>query len=200
MTRVSKSVVLIFIGLLLASCGGTRLTKTWRNPAYHGKMLANILVIGVSEQKPLRRSFENKFVNRLKAAGVNAHASHAVLAIDGKLQKDAVLAAVQKLGVDAVLITHLVDVQESEVYHPAQVHGFYDYYGRIYHYAHRPGYTTTHVKVALETSLYDVKTNDLVWSADSKTVNPGSKMEMFDNVIDAVVRDLQKQNLLPASK
>ena len=49
----------------------------------------------------------------------------------------------------------------------------------------------------METKLYDVNTEKLIWSAKSKTANPKSKIELFDSVIEALVQDLKKNKLLP---
>jgi hypothetical protein len=49
----------------------------------------------------------------------------------------------------------------------------------------------------LETKLYDVKTEQLIWAATSKTANPKSKIKLFDAVIEALVQDLKKNKLLP---
>ncbi|NIR14946.1 MAG: hypothetical protein GWN86_13755 [Desulfobacterales bacterium] len=49
----------------------------------------------------------------------------------------------------------------------------------------------------METKLYDVKTEKLIWAASSKTANPKSKMKLFDAVVEALVRDLKNNKLLP---
>jgi hypothetical protein len=61
----------------------------------------------------------------------------------------------------------------------------------------QPAQYTTSVRVGLETKLYDVGTEKLIWAVLSKSANPKSKMKLFDAVIEALVRDLKKNKLLP---
>jgi len=49
----------------------------------------------------------------------------------------------------------------------------------------------------LATNLYDVKTEKLIWSGKSETLNADSTKQMIDDVIEVVIKDLQKNNLLP---
>jgi hypothetical protein len=44
--------------------------------------------------------------------------------------------------------------------------------------------------VRLVTNLYDVKTEKLIWSGQSETLD-------IDDMIKVVIKDLQKNNLLP---
>jgi hypothetical protein len=163
------------------------------------------LVIAVTKQKDLRRSFENKFVQQLKATGVRAVASTAEMDANQKLEKEAILSLVEKLGVDSVLVTHLVSMKEKEVstprtkYVPADDYhgGVAQYYADIYDYSGDPQYSPISVKVRLESKLYEVKTEKPIWSAQSKTIDPQSTMKLFDAAIVAFVKDLQQNKLLP---
>jgi hypothetical protein len=165
-----------------------------------------LFVIGVAKEENTRRSFENKFVAKLQAEGVQAVASSSVMESDQKIEKAVILAAIEKLDIDAVLVTRLVSLKEEEVRSPStseygspdDYHGrYYQDYNTAYEYAHQPAQYTTSVRVGLETKLYDVKTEKLIWAASSKTANPKSKTKLFDAVIEALVRDLKKNKLLP---
>ncbi len=188
---------------LIISCAGTSLTNTQVDESRRGKPVTDILVIGVTykEKEDVRRSFEDRFVAQLKAAGVEAISSGDAISIpaDLMLQKDEILKAVNKFNNDAVIITHVVGKEKKEVYTPGgrRYGGYYGYYGRVYGYAHSPGYSSTNTSYRLETNLYDVKTEKLIWSGKSETLNPESSKQMIDDVIKEVIKDLQKNNLLP---
>ena len=59
-------------------------------------------------------------------------------------------------------------------------------------YRSGPQYYPTRVKVRLETNLYDAKTEQKVWSARSRTLNPKSDTALIDSVIEVIVKDLKK--------
>ena len=191
--------------LLLISCTTTKITHTWADKSYRGWPFSHILVIGVTDKNEVRRSFEEKFVAKLKASGVKGVESYAVMAPDEKIDKKTIVAVVEKTGVDGVLLTYLVAVREKEVASPSATYEpVDDYHGgsaqdmfSAYEYRSEPKLYTTQVKVRLETNLYDAKTEQKVWSARSRTLNPKSDTALMDSVIDALVKDLKKNKLLP---
>jgi hypothetical protein len=163
------------------------------------------LVIGVSEKSETRRSFEEKFVMKLEATGVKGVESSAVMSADEKIDKETILAVVEKTGADGVLLTYLVAVKEKELASPGPTYSRTDdYHGgsmpdlsSAYEYKSGSQLYTTQVKVRLETNLYDAKTEQKVWSARSSSLNPKSDTALMDSVIDALVKDLKKNKLLP---
>ena len=194
-------VYVVFSGAFIIACGGTKLTHTWVDETYHGKPVLDILVIAVTHKEDNRQSFEDKFVAQLKMSGVEAVSSSDVIPIpaDLELTKEEILKAVNKFKNDAVIITHLVGVEEKESYTPPErdrggYHGYYDWASG---HTYEPGYYRTHALVRLATNLYDVKTEKLIWSGQSETLDPGSINQIIDDVIEVLIKDLQKNNLLP---
>lgn len=194
--------------LLLLSCSTTQTTNTWVSPSYRGSPVSNVLVIAVTKDGNLRRSFENKFVQQLKATGVRAVSSAAEMPLDQKVKKEAVLALVEKLGADSVLVTHLVSLKEKDISTPPATstqdtpddyHGgtYYESVAQAYDTSAGAQYNPTQVKVRLESKLYEVKTEKPIWSAQSKTIDPQSTMALFDSAIAAFIRNLQQNKLLP---
>ena len=202
---LNRFAIAAFTWLFLISCSTTKLTSTWTDPQYRGSQYSHLLVIGVAEQEDIRRSFEERFVERLEANGIKAVESSSVMSKDQKIDKETILAVVEKTGVDGVLLTYLVAVKEKEVASPGPTYSRADDYhgGTIpdlssaYDYRSGSQYYTTRVKVRLETNLYDAKTEQKVWSARSRTLNPKSDTALMDSVIDALVKDLKKKKLLP---
>ena len=62
----------------LAACASTELVNQWSNPAYTSPSFKKVMVIGVTKQASIRRTFEDEFVAQLKAAGVNAIPSYRI--------------------------------------------------------------------------------------------------------------------------
>ncbi|MCD6586445.1 MAG: hypothetical protein J7K96_11840 [Desulfobacteraceae bacterium] len=189
----------IFIFFII-SCSGTKLTQKQVNKKFIGKPVSDILVIGIEDKEKNRVSFENKFVAALKAVGVEALSSADVIPMppDLKLEKEDILNTVKKFQNDAVIITHVKSIEDKEVRtrDARSRTSFYSYYGFVYGYANQPGYSSTKKIVRLETNLYDVKTEQLIWSGVSKTWNKDSKNEIINDVIQVVIEDLQKNNII----
>jgi len=74
---------------------------------------------------------------------------------------------------------------------------YYDYYRAGYRYLHGPGHFSSSTTVLLATNLYDVKTEKLIWSGESKTFNRDPKEgEIIKDVVKALVDNLQKRQLI----
>lgn len=194
-------VIILIAGVLTSSCASTKLTHTWVDEGYKGKPFSDFLVIGVSDKEDVRQSFEEKFVEQLKQAGVDAVSSaHAIdIQEDKKLEKEEIFEAVQKNHNDAVIVTHLTGVEKEERYNPPPGvrRGYYGYYRLTYDVVHRPRYTATQTFVRLETNVYDAKTEKPIWSGQSETWQPGSEKQIIDEVISLVIEDMRKNGLLP---
>jgi len=203
---MNRGLVGLFIGtvivvFLATACATTELKQTSIDEAYRGKILANIFVIVVTDDLEARRSFENKFVALLKATGIEAVASAGAIhtPADRKLEKKAILNAVEKYGNDAVIVTHVIGLEKTEVFNPAprSYTGFYGYYDNVYGHVHGRGYYSTATIVRLETNVYDPKSEKLIWSGQSKTWNPATDKQIYVEVVKEVIRELQKNKLLP---
>ncbi|MEE8553500.1 MAG: hypothetical protein V3S72_09385 [Desulfobacterales bacterium] len=185
---------------LIISCSGTEITHKQVNETYKGKPVSNILVIAITGNEDSRRSFERKFVAHLESIGVEAISSEDVIPMPPNLEmkKETIKNAVNQFENDAVIITHLIDKEEKGA-HTRGGHGQSGYFG-FYHmwhsYAHDPGYSSTRKTLRLETNLYDVKTEELIWSGQSKTWSKDSKYQIINDVVKVVINDLQNNKLI----
>ena len=93
---------------------------------------------------------------------------------------------------------HLIGKEEKDVYTRGGSgrRGYFGFYRSRFSYAHDPGYSSTSTTVRLETNLYDVKTEKLIWSGQSETFSRDSKDQIIKDVIKAVINDLQKNKLI----
>jgi hypothetical protein len=188
----------------LVSCGGTKLTSVWKDTTYEGT-IDKIMVVSITENTRNRLIFEREFVEAFRKAGVLAIASVDITPKNLESNEDFILAEARKQGISMILVTHLIGVEDKEVYHPPKTYtvpsrGYYNhfhsYYPRVYEYVHEPGYYTKHKSVNLETNLYETKTEKLVWSVTSETIDPESVDTIIKSLSKVVIKDLRKQKLL----
>jgi hypothetical protein len=71
--------------------------------------------------------------------------------------------------------------------------GYYSYYNPV---MYDPGYYATDKNYYLEINLYDAKTEELVWSAQSETTNPSSIETFSYSFSQLVVNQLIKDGLI----
>jgi hypothetical protein len=131
----------------------------------------NVLVIGVFKELVNRRTYEDELVKKLGAHGVNARPSYKVFG-SGKLpDKKAIVSKMDELNMETVLITAIFDKESRE--------GWYQNYSHRYN-AFRYEYDIYRV----ETKLYDMRSEGLIWSALSETV-------VFDPDINRDVKEIK---------
>ncbi len=203
------SKVMLFLGtvLLVSACANTKISQSWVEPD-NKKVYKDLLVIGIGESEQNRRAYESYFVEELAAIGVEAVASYKLIKSDQKIDRDTVAKAIEGLDIDGVLVTHLLAVDEETIYRPSMDYmpmygggyygGLYSYYPHVNSYVHRPGYYTTHETYTLETNLYDVNSEELVWSAQTRTFSPESVQEVIVDLTRLLIKDLKDKNLIKA--
>jgi len=198
-----KWVCIVAVVFALVSCSTTRTIAEWRDQSVNQRY-ENILIIGVSKQTILRRLFEETFVNKLMQMNVNATTSVSIMPSEEKISKQTVKAAIQGKGFDGVLVTHLLGVEDKEVYHPPRYRPirlpyyrhYYGYYSRVFDYVYEPGYYQRYKIVKLETNLYDTDTEEIVWSTQSSTIDGDEPEHVINSVIKKSLKMLQKQRLI----
>lgn len=198
-----KAAVAGCFALALAGCETTSTTAVWKDPGYSSGAMKSIMVIGVSGDQAKRRLYEDAMVKALSGKGVSAQASYNDLPDSEKISQDSVKAVVEGKGFDGVLVTHVLGVDKETVYHPPmQRYGrpyyrnYYSYYSRVYDYSTSPGYYSTYSSARVETNVYTVANGTLVWTMQSKTLDPENVGEAIDSVVKAITDKMKSDRVI----
>src|SRR5262245_26257610 len=169
MSPIRVFVLAIAVAFVVAGCAATKIVTEWSNPDYASPRFKKILVIGVSKQPSIRRTFEEEFVNKLKAAGVDAVPSYIYIPEDGQVDEARLHEAVRKANADAVIVTRLVRVEKkTEVspgfYQPAPAAtlGYYGGYSTAWLRYYEPPRIYEYEVHISDTSVHDVIKDQLV--------------------------------------
>lgn len=203
--HLGKAAVLCATAVFLASCANTKISQSWVEPD-NKRSYDDFLVIGIGESEQNRRAYESHFVESIREAGAEAEASYKLIKSNEKIERDTILKAIDGMEIKGVIITHMVAVDEETIYRPSMDYmpvygggyygGMYSYYPHVNSYVSRPGYYTTHETYTLETNLYDVESEELVWSARSRTFSPESVQEVIVDLTKLLIKDLDEKNLI----
>ena len=79
---------------------------------------------------------------------------------------------------------------------PAPYGTMWGYWGYGYGAVYSPGYMVQETIVTLESNIYSVKEDKLVWASQSRTVDPASVTKLVDELIQATVAEMKKQKVL----
>ena len=206
--RLIYTLALAVIALGLISCGSsTRLIESWHDETYaDGSKLETVLVLGVFQDDTQRRAFESRFVENVIAGGKKAIAGYTLMPEESDYDdKEDIVAAVQKVNADSVLITSFKGETEEQRYVPPRVDyapsmsygGYYgSYYGSAYRRVYQPGYTVVDNIVSLETRVYAVSPEKLVWAGNTKSVNSASPEVVTGELVKIVSDDMRDSGLI----
>lgn len=212
-------IFLIALGALTAcSTTSTNISQSYRNPGFEETVFKNLFVIGVAENQESRQAFEDAFAKAIAVEGGGAQASWGLLPQSTKLEEEEIRAAIEGGDFDGVLVTRLLSVDKDQEYVEPKAYdnakttyytgggyygrgyyggGYYGFYGTTYAKVHEPGYFETSTTLRLETNLYSLATNGLVWTGQSDTVDPESIPDARASMTAAVAKRLKEEGLIP---
>jgi hypothetical protein len=193
--------IVIAAALVLSGCAATQIINQWSNPSYERAAFRRIMVIGVSKQSSIRRTFEDEFVAQLKASGSDAAPSYQFIPEDGQAEEPRLKRAVTQAGADAVITTRLVRVERKAditpgTYGPYPAFGFYRWYSDAWVGFYEPPRLYFYDVYISETSLYDFDNDRLVWSGVAKTTDLGDIGKAIKEYVEIVIAELREKNLL----
>jgi hypothetical protein len=183
---------------LVGSCATTTLTTVWKEQGFH-RTMRKVVVIGTFRTSATRNTFEDDFVNQLKAQGVDAVASYTFISLKELPDRNLVMSRVKATGADAVLVTRLLGKQIEETYVPDERYVLPDYYHfwePYYQYLYTPGYTAGEEYAFAETNIYDTGDNKLIWSARSETQLAGRNAAEIKSFVRAIIDRLSEDKLI----
>jgi hypothetical protein len=203
-----KALIAIVIVSLLSACGTTaEITDAWIEPELNNKNLNGVLVVAISKSEKTRISFEQAYTDALKKKGVNAMASYAL--VDGKAKKEDLLLAAKEADLETILVARYAGTVEEPVLYkgtnyyarsPVYGGGYHDrfggYYGHLTKVYSTPDVWTTNSFVIVVSDLYETATEEHLWQASSRAMNPDNMTDLRDAFIRSFVKNMDEQKML----
>jgi hypothetical protein len=211
------ALVLMLTGLLVIACSGTTKSGSWSDTGYKDQ-IKNVFIIGIAKNELNRRIFEDTLGNQLSSQGIKTASSYRDLEANTDVDREAIVQAMTANGCDSVLLTKLIGQRTETVYNPGYASGYSSryggygrggygrggygrggwgsYYNRSYDVVYQPATTTEFVILTVESVLYDLKTEEMIWSARLETVLEGNIEKMMQDYAEIVTKDLKEKKLI----
>lgn len=169
------------------------------------------MVSAMTEKVTVKQTVEDLMAAELAARGVDATKSITLFppkfSEEQMNDKDAMVNAIRSNGHDAILTIALIDEETESRYVPGSTTyaplTTYHYYGSFWgYYTHRypmvsdAGYYTQDRVYFVEANLYDARTEELVWSAQTETINPNSFYRAAEKFAEVTVEAMAERGLL----
>ena len=188
--------------LLLLGCGGTtKIVDSWKDPSFIAppKEQQKVVISVMAHNEVNRRAAEDKMVS------MSASLMQSYLVFPNKesaMDKRKAKQILEEKGFTGVMTMRLVTSRQTETYVPPSSSmymgygGYWGYYGASWGAYYSPGYYQTDLEYFIESSVYSIKDNQLVWSAITNTVNPSNINQTLNDVSRTVMRQLLADDIL----
>jgi len=174
--------------LALTGCvGGTKFVNTWKEPdaaPLSVKQGDLVIAMVMSKEETQRRSGEDFLSEELRQRGLRPIPSFTLIPTDQVGDREKAAAAIQDSGAAALFVLRPIAVNKEQTYVPPTYMGgpygggWGPYYGYGWSAAYSPGYVVTDTVVRVETLVFDLRQNKLLWAGTSETTNP-ERLDLF---------------------
>ena len=200
MTKAMSFMLATALLLSLVGCASTSITDSWMDPGLTGPVdLGKVVVVFMSKDRAIRHSAEDA----LAASAGNQEVATSYTVFGNGKPKDADEAAeeLRHLGFGGAIVMRIISEDKELSYSPGMSYpGYYgsfgSYYGHGWGMAYSPGYMTTNTIVKVETSVFSLEDDKLLWSGVSKSFNPSGAAKMVESVAKAIAKDLTARGLI----
>lgn len=211
---MKKYLVLFVAVLALSGCGSnTSIVNSWRDPkiTVAQEHFKKVLVVALVKDEASRRVTEN----RIAASNPIFKTSYQYLNETTKqLTQEQKLKILQDENFDGVVTMRLVSTDKETSYVPGTYTGMYyggfdgmytgmygygfgNWYGMYSPNFYDPGYYQETTSYMVETNIFSLKENKLIWTGTTKSEYVTDLGQTVDAIMQAVVGEMKKDGSLP---
>lgn len=209
-----KKYLILLVILVFCSCGSnTSIVSSWRDPkiTVAQEEFKKVLVVALVKDEASRRITEN----RIAASNTIFRTSYQYLnETTSNLTKEQKLKILQDENFDGVITMRLVSTEKETNYVPGTYTGMYyggfdgmytgmygygfgNWYGMYSPTFYDPGYYQETTSYMVETNIFSLKDNRLIWTGTTKSDYVTDIGQTVDAIMQTVVAEMRKDGSLP---
>jgi hypothetical protein len=190
----------------IVACSSTTFDSTWRAPDARPLQLSGkkAVAIFVNKNMTLRRTAEDALARQISAHGAQGVAAYTIFGDEDIRDQAMVRAKLQSLGFSGIVIMRVAGKETQVNYVPGSYYGspYYRTWGGYWGYGwgavYDPGYLSVEKVVKIETLVYSLDQDKLVWAGVSRTVDPTQVDSFVSEVAKACAEQMEKDGLIHA--
>jgi len=203
--RAPHAVMIVAVSMLAAGvslAAKTKFQSVWKAPdaatvSFAG---AKVAALVIDKDDSLRVAGEEALVRELNARGLQGVASYRMIPKEELLSAEKARPWFERAGIQGVVALRVVNDDRRKTVVPSQwtseyYQSFWGYYGYGWGAVYTPGYVRDERIVSLETLIFSVPKNALVWAGQSVTENPKEGTKVVAEVVKEAVEEMRKQGL-----
>ncbi len=200
--------LVLAVGLLVSSvisCGPVKYVKTWKNPEaqpirWEGKKVA---VFAMTRLKATREGAEQALARELTRRGALGVPGFSIIPPAAEKDKELAKRILTDAGIAGAVIMQVVDIKDDifasggDLYLVGSSYmDFWGYWGTGWNVAYTQGAVWTKTTLVVETLVYSVDQDKLLWAGTSKTTDPQEVDKVVRQLVDAAAQEVRKAGLL----
>ncbi|MBP7866876.1 MAG: hypothetical protein KA419_13115 [Acidobacteria bacterium] len=204
--RLAWTIVTAVLSIGTVPAGSTRVLKSWKSPLAGQVQLAGkkVAVFVVSADESMRQGPEETLATELRSRGVDGVAGYTVLPVELTRNTENAKAFLKRVGITYAIMVRLAGKEEEINYVPGTTWyarpyypSFWGYWNYSWAVVGTPGYVYSQTVVSLETLVYSIEEDKLLWAGASRTTDQGDIRKEVKKLVAAVGKQIRKDGLLP---
>jgi len=185
-----------------ACASGAHFTSTWKAPDAQPVTLngQKVLAVFITNRESSRRAAEAALADQITRHGAQGVPAYTVLTNEKAKDTEGAKAKLTADGFSGVVTMRVVDQRTETNYTPGYSSPVYGnpwgYWGYGWGTVYSPGYMTTSQKVSIETLVYSLKQNKLMWAGTAEVTDPDKIDDAVRDLTDDVANEMTDQGLL----
>ncbi len=189
--------VCIIVIVILSCCNSTKIVHTWKEQGKEIVMdkLNKVLVVALFKDSKSRRIAEDEMVGYLGRKGIVSYLY--LPETFNKSNEDSFRQKIQEDGFDGAVTMRLVDADREMLFttgsiipYPIYNRSFSGFFYRNWSSYANPGYYSATRHYRVETDVYSIKEDRIIWSGITETINAGGLKKMAQRISDVVFTEM----------
>ena len=201
---VTKAVLAATAAVTLAACATTSLQSTWKDPTAAPLNLKGkkVVALVVTDEEALRYAAEDEAAREITAHGGVGVPAYTLLPQAQIRNKERARAIFEKEGIEAVVVVRPVAKEKELSGSFSSNPGYSSFWGPGFWGGGwgggwgGDGYLRTDTILIVETLVYSLQQNKLVWASQSQTMNPTQVGSFMRELSKTLGTEMEKQGLL----
>jgi len=199
MNRICRAALAAACALVLGACATAKFNATWVNPEAQTlsfKAGYKVLALVAIKNDGMRRMAEDSLARAISARGLQGVPSYTV--IPTELTKDKAHAAAEKVGAAGAVVMRVLAKDKVSVSQMSQSGSYTASWNSTSGWStpYNPSDMRSDTVLVVETLVYDMGQEKLVWAGQSQTTNPSKVDGLITELADQTALQLRQQGLV----
>jgi hypothetical protein len=201
MNRLTRAALTAACALVLGACATAKFNATWENPEARPLSLQagdKLLAMVVIKNDGMRRMAEDSLASAISARGVRGVPSYTVIPAELTKDQDKAKAAVEKVGAAGAVVMRVLAKDKVSSSQQSTSNSYTAYWDGDFGWSmpYNPIDMRSDTVLVVETLIYDLRQDKIVWAGQSQTANPSKVDALVTELADQTARQLRKQGLV----